>query len=291
MPALRLDGSLAVAGGHAMAKMDNVPAVVVNDFGRGKAILLNMSLVDYIASAKDSNARFSDRTMAEKTTRLLRAVLNLAGIQPEIDVEPYVPGFHLHRFHADQATLTGLLWDAPAFQPGAPRLEPFHPESGDRDSQQLAQMAGERRTVRLLLDDKKHVYDVLGGEYLGFADGVQRTIQPGMPQLLATLPYKTEILRIRLQSNTVKVGDILDCEMTIIAAGDARVGRHVLRRQFIDPTGEIARHYTVKATAANGKALVSVPLALNEKTGRWRLQVRDVMTGLTGETAFEVRAR
>ena len=291
MPALRLDGSLAVAGGHAMAKMDNVPAVVVNDFGRGKGILLNMSLVDYIASAKDSNARFSDQAIAEKTTRLLRAVLNLAGIHPEIDVEPYVPGFHLHRFHADQATLAGLLWDAPAFQPGAPRLEPFHPESGARDSQQLAQMAGERRTVRLLLDDKKHLYDVLGGEYLGFADGVQRTIQPGMPQLLAALPYKTEGLRIRLQSNTVKVGDILDCEMTIIAAGNARAGRHVLRLQFTDPTGDIARHYTVKATAANGKALVSVPLALNEKIGRWRLQVRDVMTGLTGETAFEVGAR
>ena len=87
------------------------------------------------------------------------------------------------------------------------------------------------------------------------------------------------------------MGEILNCEMTIIAAGDARAGRHVLRLQFTDPTGEIARHYTVKATAANGKALVSVPLALNDKTGRWRLQVRDVMTVLIGETAFEVGAR
>ncbi|MFH0964572.1 MAG: alpha-amylase family protein [Planctomycetota bacterium] len=289
MPALRRDASLALDGGKALGDAGGVPAVIVNDYGAGKGILLNMRLVDYVRSPRDSIARFSDEESARKTKTLITELLKLSSIRCEIALAPYVPGCHVHRFQSADARLIGLDWVAQPFLPGAPVLEPFDPEKGKENARTLAQVAARKREVRLDLPKEAHVYDVLSGTYLGLSGSVARTVSPSAPQLLAAFPYKVDSLEMKLASEALQPGERLTVEMTLTTDGAVKPVRHVFRVEFADPSGNPVGCYALNLTAEAGRAECVLPLALNELAGKWTISARDVATGTRAQASFVVQ--
>gem|GEM_PF-593224 len=288
MPELHADASLKLAGGRAMAAADGIPAVIVNRVGAGVAVLLNLRLVDAVRGARDADARYAEERSAVKITGLLNALFGASGVEPEVRITPYLPGCRVHRFAAGSGRILGLLWDAPAFQPGAPALEPYLPGARGGDNRRAMAAAAERReTIRLDLNGAAHIYDILAGRYLGYADHVETAVQPGVPQLLAALPYAVERVRVRPAAARVSAGSVLRVELSIEPASAAATV-HVFRVECVDPTGVVLPHYTSNVTASAGRAGWQLPLARNEATGDWTLRVRDVATGCTGSAAFRV---
>jgi len=289
---LRLDATLSTAGGKALAGAveADAPAVIVNDFGKGRGILLNMRLEDTIWSLRDSIARFKSEDAARQVRTLLVALLATAGIGPEITMEPYVPGCRVTRFDSNGARVVSLMWDAPTFLPGAPVLEPFNPTRGAEDARKLADAAAQKRTVRLTLAGKAHIYDVLRGEYVGHDNGVKRTVTPGVPHLFSALPYKVDEVTITSDSDAVTAGNPLRFKIALATEGGQQLGKHVFRVEFTDPEGTSAKHYAANVTAPAGRAEYVLPLALNEMPGKWKLSARDVATGVSAEMSFVVHA-
>ena len=73
------DETLAVAAGKPLAQSGRVPLIVVNEFGRGKAVFLNVEVARYPY----------DRLTAKSTTSLLEVlsqVFGLARIEPQMRV-------------------------------------------------------------------------------------------------------------------------------------------------------------------------------------------------------------
>ena len=289
---LRLDATLDAAGGRALAgaAQGDAPAVIVNDFGKGRGILLNMRLEDTILSLRDSIARFQSVDVARQVRTLLLALLDAGGIAPEVTVTPYVPGCHVTRFDSHGARVVSLMWDAPTFLPGAPVLEPFNPTRGAEDARNLAEAAAQERAVRLTFPGKAHVYDILRGEYIGYDDGVSRALKPGLPHLFSALPYKVDAITINADSETAAAGNPLRFAIALATEGANEPGQHVFRIELTDPAGSPARHYDANVTAPAGRAEYVLPLALNDIPGRWTLRARDVPTGVSAQASFVVRA-
>ena len=183
LPPTRTDASIELAGATALASVAGTPAIMVNDFGQGKAILLNFAISDYVLDKLMNHSgaamRLVDEPTASKLAVLMRAVFAKCGVTPEISLSPNVGGCHLYRFKHGEVQLLGLLEEIPPFLPGV----------SERDEDKLDEISRTRKhEVTLSLNTIRHVYDVLEGSYLGRMRAIKRTVVPGEPHLLAALP-------------------------------------------------------------------------------------------------------
>lgn len=64
------------------------------------------------------------------------------------------------------------------------------------------------------------------------------------------------------------------------------IDKSVVQVKVFDPDGKLVRHYSGNATIRDGRAQFQIPFALNDAKGNWRVQVRDVISGLTAERAI-----
>jgi len=278
LPQVRVDLAVKLAGGKALGAAGDAPAVVVNDYGSGKAIFLNIALCDTVHPRNQDHFTYADDETDTVMSAFFRNVMGIAGLKPAVPLTPHVPGAHVMRFRSGDALVMGLMWDAPGFLPGTVRHEPE--DYGDLKDQ--------KKSVALELPQAMHVYDVLGGRYVGHMKTVRRQLQPGLVHLLAALPYEVASVSVEPARDTVKQGRKLKFRASVSANG-AEAGVHILRIELTDPEGAVADVYTTNARAERGAFDGSIPLALNEKTGEWKITATDVVSGKAASTTFTVK--
>ena len=59
----------------------------------------------------------------------------------------------------------------------------------------------------------------------------------------------------------------------------------------VDPSGTVVPHYSGNILAPKGRATASLPLALNDKAGKWEVRVRDLLSGQSRVSSLEVSER
>ena len=281
LPMTHADSSIALAGGKALGHVKDTPAVIVNDFGKGKAVLLNFAPSDYVRDklmlGSSRLIRFIDDEAATKTADIIRALFEQCGVTPAIPIKDQPPGCHVYRFEDGDVRMIGLLQESAPFLPGV----------GARPWPELETIGQRTSDVTLALDEPRHVYDMFTGEYLGLIDAIPRTVRPGEPHLFAALPYQVEAVTVAPEKTTVTQGETLPFTVSVKTDG-AAPGLHVFRIEVTDPDGNPAKMYTLNARADSGKCEERLQLSLDEKPGDWTVTARDVATGVTGKTAFRV---
>jgi hypothetical protein len=283
LPITHADASIALAGGTALAAVKDTPAVIVNNFGAGKAVLLNFAISDYVVQklmyGSKSLIRFVDEPTATNCAQFVRGVFHDCGLSPVVPITPQTPGCHLYRFKSDHMQLLGLLQEAAPFLPGV----------GYKPMPVLEEIAQGTSDITLHLGEPRHVYDVLAGKYLGKVNKIPRTVQTSVPHLLATMPYKVESLSLTPASTSVRQGEVLSFSIQIQTSG-TDPGLHVVRIELFDPDGKPAKMYALKALAKGGKYTGSIPLGLDDKVGDWKISACDVVSGLSGQATAKVVA-
>jgi hypothetical protein len=293
---VRADASLKVNGARALGKLraarsereQDPPVLLVNKYGKGTGILLNLDFSDYVID-KGYADRFRSENDARSVHELLKGVFALGGVKVEVPMTPYIPGCHVFRYAAGEAKVLAVLWDAPQFLPGARTLDTFSPSTGKQDRELIARMAAESKTVTLHLPKSYHLYDISSGSYLGESQTTTQKINCANVTLLAAVPYKVESLGVKLEKTSVSQGSPIAFSATVEAKGPV-TGMHLLRVQLVNPAGKVVEHYTQKVKAEKGQAQGTIPLALNEAVGQWKIVVKDVLTGVEGKTGFSVSA-
>jgi hypothetical protein len=69
----------------------------------------------------------------------------------------------------------------------------------------------------------------------------------------------------------------------------AKPGRHVAHVEVTDPTGLRHALYCGNVELKDGKGEFVIPFALNDQAGRWRITVREALTGLTKEHTIRLK--
>ena len=281
LPPTHADLSVKLAGGKARAAIGDAPALVVNDYGKGKGILLNMSIGDFADYIKMTCIRFKDENTAVVAKSLLRQCLAMGEITPSVSISPYVPGCHVWRFENGDSLVMGLLWDAPAYLPGDLNFDVVTDAHREK--------ASETRDVVLRLPRRMHVYDTLAGQYLGFASDINRTVRPGRVQILSALPYEVSKIRVNIGAVQAQQGATLDYDIEIHTDPHKTTpGMHIIRVELTDPDGKIVDHYSLNVRADAGACRGRLRLALNEKCGDWMLLATDVATGVYARSTLTV---
>jgi hypothetical protein len=67
------------------------------------------------------------------------------------------------------------------------------------------------------------------------------------------------------------------------------VDRSVVHVEVFDPAGRLVRYYSGNADVVGGTAKFSIPFALSDMPGQWRVKVRDVISGLEANQEVPVR--
>jgi beta-galactosidase GanA len=241
--------ALQPAGATALAAhATGEPALLVMNHGKGASIYLNFALPKY------------DVTIRE----LMKQIVARAGISREVTVEN------------GKSDAPPRCWERDTFSRGPLSVHAFirdHRRCQDSDP------------VTIGFGSRSHVYDMRARKYLGQVASTQAVAAPGDTVLYACLPYKVNSLQVKAPAS-VKAGQPLSLTATVQAAG--KLGDHVLHVELIDPAGQSPLPYRSNQLAPGGKLDLTLPLALNDQSGIWTVQVRDVLTGTTGETKVKV---
>ncbi|MFL6353783.1 MAG: beta-galactosidase [Bryobacteraceae bacterium] len=144
----------------------------------------------------------------------------------------------------------------------------------DFGSSELFGILPEKPAAIRLPETKGVRYDLLRG---GIASPEMES-GPTKPVLIVT--RKSRISKLSVDKNL---------KVTLRDESDQPVDLSVVRAEIIDPGGHLIRHYSSNLTVRDGAASLQIPFAINDAKGTWRVQVRDVISGLTAATSI-VRA-
>jgi len=140
--------------------------------------------------------------------------------------------------------------------------------------------------VSIKFPKKSHLYNMRTGEYLGFTDSIDTEISY-KAQLYAMLPYRVTSLKITGPESVVR-GKKSEFGISVKTGSSITPSLHVFRVEVVGPDGKKLAHYAsnIKAEAGTGKYTIN--WALNEKTGKYTIYVKDIASGIGWQKTVSV---
>lgn len=133
-------------------------------------------------------------------------------------------------------------------------------------------------------------YDLLLGKQLK-ADNDQAiplTLDAGGGKILVC--YKNPIEQVLLKSTVpdIKRGTAGIITAIIQSAGKCSTTAHLLKLTVICPDGQLSNEYSRTLLAENGTAEISIPFAINDSLGSWRIEVTEVASNISSNCSVKL---
>jgi len=142
--------------------------------------------------------------------------------------------------------------------------------------------------INIPLNKKSHVYSVRDNAYYGFTDQVRSTLKSAETLLFAQCPYKIDRLKIR-GKRSVKRGENLTLNIEVKSKKAENLSNHVVNLKVYSPEKENKLYLNKNLYLKNGKGTYTIPIALNDKKGRWKIKAKEVISGKTAAKRFSVK--
>ena len=258
----------ALEGVHVMAAAGNSPAVIVNRYGNGTGIYLNMGMRTY------------EKMRSEGRETIFREVISWCLYTGGMDM-PYctvrdstgamAQKVSITVFRDDTMEYVGLLIDPTVKSEYSSRKDFFLDLS---------------RTGKTT-----YVYNIRTAEFLGANIHVPVDLTPGKAELFALIPYRVKGLDLKLKSPVIHTGGLLEYSVAVITQNkESKPGRHVFSIEVTGPDGKKRPYFSRSFDALKGELKSSLSISPDDSPGRWILTVQDVITGKKVERAFMIMA-
>jgi hypothetical protein len=276
------DETLRVTSGKALAQSGQVPLIVVNDFGKGRAVFMNVETGRYPYDRLQPNP-------ATSLPNLVEQIFGLAHIEPQLQVLDAagnrLPGTEVVRFANGAFEHVAVLRN-PQFDDGGWGDLPTRPErewAGSIDNSHLEKDA----QVTLAWSSALSTYDVRGKRDLGETAKVQLRLDAFSPLVLTRTPQPVPPLRVETPAE-VRAGSPLLVTLASEAALPGGTSR-VVHLELVTPDGAPYDLYTRNVRFESAVHQERIDLAYNDPAGRWQLNAHDLITGGVVQTAFTLR--
>jgi len=248
--------NLRVTDGKLLGKhwFLDVPAFVVKDTGKGRALLLNF--------LHTSCVRRNGEPEPDEV-RLMEYVLRAAAVEPQAFIETDYGVAQQENYEVN------TLRDGPAEYVGV-----YAPKSPE-----------EPGSMVIRFPTARHTYDVRGRKYLGVVDRAPLPIRAYGAVLFARLDY--EITGLSVNAGDVEAGGAVPIMVTVNAS--KRPGRHVVRLEVLDPTGRPNSFYSHNVDVVGGAYRGVIHTALDDPEGTWTIRAREVISGREAVAQFRLR--
>jgi hypothetical protein len=256
--------------------------IVVNDFGKGKAVFLNVETARYPYDRLQPSATTSLPSVVER-------IFSLAHIEPQVRVLDAAgnrpPGTEVVRF-ANGAFEHVAIFRNPQFDDGGWGDLPTKPERGWAGSIDNAYLEKDAQ-VTVAWASALPTYDMRGKRDLGETAKVQLLLDAWSPLVITRAPKAVPPLRMEVPEE-VQPGNPLIIKMqsdALLPEGTFRV----IHLEFTTPGGEpydlYARNVRMKSPVRQER----FDLAYNDPKGQWKVSAHDLITGRVAQTTFTFR--
>jgi hypothetical protein len=145
-----------------------------------------------------------------------------------------------------------------------------------RDLAQTALLDRKTAKHQIHLAEKRHVYDVLYHRYLGYGKSFTYEYGPATQAVFALLPYKGKGIDVKFVSGGAELK---------LLADTARFADHTFHVELLDGNGKTVPVFNDVVLGKGNKGFYKFRKPLNAQ-GKWKLQVREILTGLTKTVAL-----
>ena len=260
IPSALVDASVVAGNAKAYGKGDGgVVALLVNDFGKGKAVLFNFNVA--VFPFLESRGELGGMREA------LEKLIAMAGLRPMAVMKDekggMVAGTEFTRFVREDHAYLGV---------------------------EKTGYAHEKFPMRAFVElDKKYwVYDVRTGKKVGFTDRIPMTLKGLDTGLYSLLPTEAKQLALDIPA-TVKPGSALRASATLDGVTSTRVFRWELIPEGGYSMEEFMPYPWRVRDAKDGKSTTEWAIGYDEKLGtKFTAVVTDVATGLSASRIVTV---
>lgn len=265
--------NLELAGGTALGRIGNAPALIFHKTGKGKTFFLNGSLARY--TAQFSGGIAGEIQVAADAARSFQAPIRtfVASLLKEENIENPVRVTSSSHDPAEVGVATFTLRDTKLIT----LTRKF--SGGPVDEK-------DGMTVKIHLAKPVHVYDSRGRKYFGEVSEFEDLITTGTPKIYALFPYKVEKIILTGMTDLMP-GTIGKFQAEV--RGSQKVGDHILHVSILDPSGRERPEYAGNYHGREGKAEIEIPFAYNDSQGEWIISVRDVASGVTASLPVHLK--
>ena len=244
-------------GGSLLADLFGKPGEVKR-VGQGSTVLMDVFPTDYVRRRTEEAGQ---RTRATLQTWLeplhLTPLARFSGDNGEA-----VPGVEVVTYTNRGTSFTGVLNDT------------GKPVSG-----------------RLTASGRPCVTNVRTHQSLGEGTDWPVTLEPGETKLFALCPYEVTGLIVKPERAGVAAGQTWQARVQAVPSRGRANAAHSFVTEVFDPAGQPHPLYA-QALPAGGEAAatVTIPFALNDAPGQWRVRVTETISGRTADAAITVTA-
>ena len=268
--------------GKPSAQSGQVPLLIVNRFGQGKAIFLNLEVSRYAYERLRADA-------ATSLPEVVESVLRLAKIEPQVRIldgaGKRLRGTEVVRF-ANGACEHVAIFRNPQTDDGGWGDLPTLPErgwAGEIDNSLLETPA----PVTISWPASLPTYDIRGKRDFGEVSQAQMVLDPWSPLVLTRALKPLPPLSVEVPEQ-VRAGRPLTIELRAenpLPPGTFRI----VRLELITPDGRpydlYARNVRIEVTPHEER----FALAYNDPKGQWQINAHDLVTGRSVKATFTLR--
>ena len=276
------DETVSVTTGKALAQSGQASLLVVNDFGKGKAVFMNVETARYPYQRLQPSEATSLPMVVEQ-------IFALAQIEPAVRVldasGKRLPGTEVVRFANGALEHVAVLRN-PQFDDGGWGDLPTMKErewAGSIDNSSLEKDAD----VTLVWPSARPTYDVRGGKDLGETAKVQLRLEAFSPLVLTRASGPVPAVRVEVPAE-VPAGTPLVATFSSDTPMPDETHR-VIRCELARPTGETYGLYSRNVRVGSAPHQERFDLAGNDPQGEWKLTAHDLATGQIVTRTFQFR--
>lgn len=254
-----INPSLKMDGGQPQGWAGNTPVVVINEVGKGHAILLNIVPHDF---------PYLNQYDADPTAReLFAALVQTAGCHPPISVAD-------ERGH-DQPDVEVVRWRSGEYEMAA--LYRPHP-AADLSLPTREGLVYELREPRVVTNVRTGLSQPRGSRHF-------TTLRAGEPAFLLLSEEEPAAPALKVPARVAQ-GEVLSISVEL---PDATL--RCVRLTAARPDGKPAQWFDRVEKVSGRRVTLELEIALNERTGSWTFQVKDAVTGKSQAATVDIVAQ
>ena len=242
------------AWNHVTVNSRKLPCNIVHKTGKGMTLYLNYS------------HNYTEQRTLKEGAAFRKLIERFMDIEKPVRLKTDYPV--MHNFYRNGNTQYIALLPAP------PR--------GNWQKMTAEQWKKKAFETLLTLPAEQYLYDTANGQYPGRKKQYKIRLTPGLPTILAVLPYE-----IKLQADvpaTAKQGDSITVKATVPGGK-----HHVIRCRVKNPAGEYPDYLHRVISTNNGTAEFPIHFAWNDPGGEWTIELRDAASGITVSRKITVK--
>jgi hypothetical protein len=266
IPKARVDVGVEAAGATALGTAAERPVLLVNEVGRGRAILLNFQALTAGATDPDTVAARS----------LLQALYDACGARNAV------------RFCAPNGGTLPLTETRVWRNGGGLVFGLWRQMKNAWFSPKSDTVAGDPQPAHIELTGRRHVYDLRAGRYLGQVSSVDTNLRWGRASFFLALPYRVGPMRVALDTTAPQPGQVVQATVTLELPPQARE-TFAAWAEVTDPAGRKPLWGQQVVMLKGGQGQVRFRAAVNDMPGTWTVRVTELFSGQSAQGSWRVR--